>query len=210
MSALRNFQNAIKYAIFSVPGKLSQNIDLFIVFFGIHESLAPPLSFVLLMPIWAKGLMGKLGCVCRRAFFLCFFFPFLEILDGIFACPDGGCYRTDYEQHHNDDTPNPLSAILLHQPYEKHDEGYRENQNEKPAGTCHVAKVGNLFCFSAVCLSVSCQLIRDRLFQPCISSKVQAGAVGAQIKNIKNTNQLKDIFAIFGTLIAAPCCIRIG
>src|SRR3546814_3254491 len=44
----------------------------------------------------------------------------------------------DLEYH----TPNPLSAILLHQPKKKGDEGYGKDQNKKPAGSCHAAKVG--------------------------------------------------------------------
>src|SRR3546814_4454310 len=86
------------------------------------------------MMIRAKGLMAASWRNRRGTFFLCFLFTFFEILDGIFARPDGGRYRADNEQRHDDHTPNPLSAILLHQPKKKGDEGYGKDQNKKPAG----------------------------------------------------------------------------
>src|SRR5690606_14880248 len=94
------------------------------------------------MVMGAKGLMVTSRFHRWGAFFLRFLFALLEILDGIFACPYGGRYRADDEQQHDNDAPNPLSAILLHQPQKEGDEGYRENQDKKPATPCHAAKVG--------------------------------------------------------------------
>lgn len=72
--------------------------------------------------------------------FLCFLFSFLEILDSILTCSDGGGYRADNKQCQDNNTPNPLAAILFHQPKEEGDEGYGENHNKKPACTCHAGK----------------------------------------------------------------------
>lgn len=54
-------------------------------------------------------------------------FTLFEILYGIFTRPDGGRYRANNKQHHDDNAPNALSAVLLHQPQQEDDEGYGEN-----------------------------------------------------------------------------------
>lgn len=68
------------------------------------------------MTMEAKGLMRLFGRNRWRIVLLTLLFALLEILDRIFASPDGGGYCTDNEQRHDDDPPDTFAAVLLHEP----------------------------------------------------------------------------------------------